>query len=110
MNKQAPPLSIPFDNSYAALPEGFYTRLSPTPVSKPELIAFNEDLAEVLRISSIGDDTNLAEIFSGNKTVEGSEPLAQLYSGHQFGQYNPQLGDGRARCYLPFFSLAYSQL
>ena len=96
MNKQAPPLSIPFDNSYAALPEGFYTRLSPTPVSKPELIAFNEELAEVLRISCIGDDTNLAEIFSGNKTVKGSEPLAQLYSGHQFGQYNPQLGDGRA--------------
>ncbi len=96
MNKRAAPVSIPFDNSYAALPEGFFTRLSPTPVSKPELIAFNKDLADVLGISAVGDDTDLAEIFSGNKMVDGSEPLAQLYSGHQFGQYNPQLGDGRA--------------
>ncbi len=96
MNKQVPSLSIPFNNSYAALPEVFYARLSPTPVSKPELIAFNKDLAGILGISSNHNEAVLAEIFSGNKAIEGSEPLAQLYSGHQFGQYNPQLGDGRA--------------
>lgn len=96
MNIQAPSFSIPFDNSYAALSEVFYARLSPTPVSNPKLIAFNKDLAELLRIQSVAKDNELAEIFSGNKVIEGSEPLAQLYSGHQFGQYNPQLGDGRA--------------
>ena len=96
MTKQADSLSIPFDNTYAALSEAFYARLSPTPVSNPALVAFNKDLADLLGIRCVGNSTELAEIFSGNKVIEGSEPLAQLYSGHQFGQYNPQLGDGRA--------------
>ncbi len=96
MNKKALPLSISFDNSYSSLPEVFYARLSPTPVSKPGLITFNIELAKVLGIKYFGDNACLAEIFSGNKAIEGSEPLAQLYSGHQFGQYNSQLGDGRA--------------
>ena len=90
-------LHIPFRNSYATLPERFYTRLPATPVRAPHLIAFNEDLARELGISFDPQDTDLlARIFSGNELPEGADPLAQLYAGHQFGSFNPQLGDGRA--------------
>ncbi|ETX30766.1 protein adenylyltransferase SelO [Roseivivax isoporae] len=89
-------IAIPFDNSYSALPEGFYTRLAPEPVAAPSLVAFNADLAALLRIDVPTDRDELAAIFSGNAVPEGAAPLAQLYAGHQFGQFNPQLGDGRA--------------
>ncbi len=88
-------ISVPFDNSYAALPDGFYTRLNPTPVKNPKILAFNDDLAQVLGIET-GDLAEAAQVFSGNKVPKGAAPLAQLYAGHQFGTYNPQLGDGRA--------------
>lgn len=84
-------VTIPFDNSYARLPEVFYTRLDPTPVSAAHMLAWNDDLAGELGIT--GTD---AAVFAGNAVPEGAAPLAQLYSGHQFGNYNPQLGDGRA--------------
>ncbi|MCB1312887.1 MAG: YdiU family protein [Sedimentitalea sp.] len=86
---------IPFDNSYARLPGSFYTVQPPEPVRAPRLIAFNDDLARLLGIAP-GEAQEMAEIFAGNRVPEGASPLAQLYSGHQFGQYNPQLGDGRA--------------
>ncbi len=88
-------LHIPFDNSYARLPEGFYARLNPEPVSAPRLVAFNDDLAAVMGITP-GDAAQLTRVFAGNEVPDGAEPIAQLYSGHQFGTYNPQLGDGRA--------------
>ncbi|MBI6629800.1 protein adenylyltransferase SelO family protein [Pontibaca salina] len=88
-------LSIPFDNSYARLPAGFYSQQAPRPVSAPRLVAFNADLARLLNITP-GGAKEMAEIFSGNTVPEGASPIAQLYAGHQFGQYNPQLGDGRA--------------
>lgn len=88
-------LTIPFDNSYARLPDAFFSRQAPVPVRAPTLIAFNEDLARLLQISP-GDAQEMAEAFAGNAPPNGAEPLAQLYSGHQFGTYNPQLGDGRA--------------
>ncbi|WP_439521944.1 protein adenylyltransferase SelO [Marivita sp.] len=88
-------LHIPFDNSYATLPDGFFARVSPEPVKTPSLIAVNANLARDLGIDGL-DDPNLAALFSGNALPEGAAPLAQLYAGHQFGQYNPQLGDGRA--------------
>ncbi|MEL6807329.1 MAG: YdiU family protein [Pseudomonadota bacterium] len=84
-------LHIPFDNSYAALPDAFFTRLDPTPVSKPQMMAWNKGLACDLGIE--GPD---AAVFAGNTVPAGAAPLAQLYAGHQFGSYNPQLGDGRA--------------
>ena len=86
---------IAFDNTFARLPGVFYARQDPQPVKAPRLVAWNRDLARILGLPpSAGDD--FAEVFSGNRVPEGAEPLAQLYSGHQFGQYNPQLGDGRA--------------
>ncbi|GAA6162367.1 YdiU family protein [Pelagimonas sp. KU-00592-HH] len=89
-------LHIPFQNSYARLPEHLYSRIEPTPVKAPEVLAFNHALANDLGITGTDDLAELARVFGGNDVPEGSEPLAQLYSGHQFGHWNPQLGDGRA--------------
>ena len=88
-------MHIPFDNSYAALPDAFYTKLAPTSVKAPKLLAFNEELAKSLGIEDT-DEGTMTEIFSGNSLPQSADPLAQLYAGHQFGNYNPQLGDGRA--------------
>ncbi len=88
-------LTIPFDNSFAQLPNTFYARQAPEPVRAPNLVAFNDDLARVLGITP-SDVQDMAQVFAGNAVPKGAEPLAQLYSGHQFGTYNPQLGDGRA--------------
>lgn len=93
------PLTIPFDNSFARLGAGFHTLQAPVPVAAPRLVAFNDDLARLLRIrpaEAREQAQELAQVFAGNRLPEGAEPLAQLYSGHQFGHYNPQLGDGRA--------------
>jgi uncharacterized protein YdiU (UPF0061 family) len=90
-------MNIPFNNTYIKLPDSFYTKLAPTAVKSPELIIFNNDLAEKLGITDLNDDASeLAEIFSGNKILQGSEPLAMVYAGHQFGGFSHQLGDGRA--------------
>ena len=89
------PLSIPFDNSYARLPPAFYSRQAPTPVRAPRLVAFNAPLADRLNITA-GALEEMADVFAGNTLPEGADPLAQLYAGHQFGNFNPQLGDGRA--------------
>ncbi|MBW4024645.1 MAG: YdiU family protein [Proteobacteria bacterium] len=88
---------IPFDNSYARLPDRFYARLNPTPVAAPRLIRVNRGLAEELGIDpeALASPEGVA-ILSGNAVAEGSEPLAQAYAGHQFGGFSPQLGDGRA--------------
>lgn len=88
-------LSIPFDNSYARLPGAFFSAQPPSPVRAPRLIAFNTDLAKLMGIAP-GEVEDMAEVFAGNTLPDGATPISQLYSGHQFGQYNPQLGDGRA--------------
>ncbi len=88
-------MRIPFDNSYATLPAGFFSRQAPTPVKAPTLLAFNRDLASELGIQT-GTEDETAQVFAGNTVPEGAAPLAQLYAGHQFGSFNPQLGDGRA--------------
>ena len=85
-----------FDNSYAKLPEMFYTKLNPTPVRKPELVVFNKKLAESLGLNiNELESKKGSEIFAGNLIPKGSEPIAQAYAGHQFG-YFTMLGDGRA--------------
>jgi protein adenylyltransferase len=88
---------IPFNNTYVNLGEDFYIRTAPSPVSDPTLIVFNQALGDVLGLS----DTCLnspqgAAILAGNRIPEGAEPLAMAYAGHQFGNFVPQLGDGRA--------------
>ena len=91
------PARISFDNSYVRLPDRFYARLHPTSVAAPRLIKINEKLARQLNL----DPEYLAtsegvEILSGNRIPEGGEPLAMAYAGHQFGNFVPRLGDGRA--------------
>ena len=90
-------MTIPFDNSYARLPDRFHARLAPTPVASPRLIHLNRALAEELRLDAdwLGGPEGVA-VLAGNRVAEGSEPLAAAYAGHQFGNFVPQLGDGRA--------------
>ncbi|MEM7597261.1 MAG: YdiU family protein [Pseudomonadota bacterium] len=88
-------LTIPFDNSYAQLPDRFYTRMAPAPVKTPQLLRFNHTLAAELGITA-GSPAEMAEVFAGNTVPLGAAPLAQVYAGHQFGGFSPQLGDGRA--------------
>jgi len=86
-----------FDNSYARLPEAFYARLNPVPVEAPDLIAVNENLAQVLGLDADWlRGTEGLGMLSGNTVAPGSTPIAQAYAGHQFGGFSPQLGDGRA--------------
>jgi len=90
-------MRIAFDNSYARLPARMFAALAPTPVAAPGLIAVNDDLARLLGIdpAALRAPEGLA-MLAGNGVPEGAAPLAQAYAGHQFGHWNPQLGDGRA--------------
>ena len=88
---------FPFDNSYARLPDRFFARVEPTPVAAPRLVRVNRELAIELGL----DPDWLAgpegvEILAGRRVPQGAEPIAMAYAGHQFGQFVPQLGDGRA--------------
>lgn len=88
---------IPFDNSYADQMEGFYVAWEGAKVPTPEIIQFNDELAKELGLD--GEELNSkegAEFFAGNEMPQGASPLAQVYAGHQFGGFSPQLGDGRA--------------
>ena len=88
---------FPFDNSFSRLPERFFERLSPTPVAGPGLVRLNESLALHLGLSPEQLTTPLGiEVLAGNRVPEGAEPLAMAYAGFQFGNWVPQLGDGRA--------------
>ena len=85
-----------FDNSYLQLPDLFYRQLAPVPVRAPEPVIVNASLAESLGLDPRQLNTPAAtNIFAGNMLPEGSQPLAQAYAGHQFGQFT-MLGDGRA--------------
>ena len=89
--------SWPFDNSYARLPDRFYARLAPTPVAAPRLVKLNLALARQLGLDpDVLSSPEGVEILAGNRLAEGSQPIALAYAGHQFGNFVPQLGDGRA--------------
>ena len=93
--KQQPVL--PFDNSYARLPPQFYSQQLPTPVSAPALIRVNHELARHLGIDPAWLESAAGvQIIAGNAIPTGADPIATVYAGHQFGGWNPQLGDGRA--------------
>ena len=82
-----------WDNTYARLPNQMYAQQVPTPVASPSGLALNKNLAADLGISF---DSDWFEYMSGNKLPDGANPISQAYAGHQFGHWNPQLGDGRA--------------
>src|SRR6201987_2116991 len=90
-------IHFPFQNTYQALPAGFFAGVAPPPVPSPRLIKLNRPLAIPLgldpdRLSS----PEGAEILAGKRVPDGADPIAMAYAGHQFGHFVPQLGDGRA--------------
>ncbi|MFC4101406.1 protein adenylyltransferase SelO [Paenibacillus xanthanilyticus] len=85
-----------FDNSYARLPDAFYSKQQLNPVEAPALVVLNGPLAASLGLNEEQLRSEAAiEVFAGNRAPDGAEPLAQAYAGHQFGHLN-MLGDGRA--------------
>ncbi len=88
---------LPLSNSFAALPPAFYTRLMPTPLPAPYFVAASASAAALVGL----DPAKLAteeyvELLTGNRVAARSQPLSAVYSGHQFGVWAGQLGDGRA--------------
>lgn len=90
-------MKLTLESTYADLPEEFARPVSPSSASAPELLAFNRPLAGELGLDVGGvDDDTLARVFSGKALPASARPVAMAYSGHQFGHFNPHLGDGRA--------------
>lgn len=84
-------------NRYAGLPDAFYTRLRPQPVRNPRLVHANADVAQWLGLDPAAFATpEFVASLAGNREINGADPLAAVYSGHQFGVWAGQLGDGRA--------------
>ncbi|MFK7831609.1 MAG: YdiU family protein [Congregibacter sp.] len=90
-------MPLQFDNSYAGLGSPLSVPQQPDPVDSPELIRVNDSLAKELGFDPqwLASDAGVLAL-AGNELIPGSEPVATAYAGHQFGQFNPQLGDGRA--------------
>ena len=91
-------MAMVLSNSYAELGGAFYQSTPPEPVKDPKLFLWNSPLAEALQLERILDaeSPQLAQFFSGNQLLPGSNPMALAYAGHQFGHFVAQLGDGRA--------------
>ena len=91
-------IRLPFSNSFSQLPSIVYTRMPAEPfVENPTLIHANPSLCDVIGLSKESlSHPQFASYFSGQLSLPGSDSLAMVYSGHQFGQWAGQLGDGRA--------------
>lgn len=74
-----------------------YSRVLPTAVSNPQLLACVSEVAELLDLSALScESERFTEVFSGNRLLAGMDAYASCYGGHQFGHWAGQLGDGRA--------------
>ena len=90
-------LGLTWNHGFAALGPDFYTALRPTPLSSPHWVGSSPDVARLLGLDAAWLRSDHAlQAFTGNLLLEGSRPLASVYSGHQFGVWAGQLGDGRA--------------
>lgn len=88
---------INFSHSYIKLPSLFYSETRPASLEAPRLIVFNNDLAKSLGLNLEGrNEEELAKLFTGQLLPGSAKPIALCYAGHQFGHFNPRLGDGRA--------------
>lgn len=88
--------TLNFDNTYTRFPEHFFHRVTPQPLVDAHLISFNTEVASLLDLNPCEiNPSDLANYFGGESLLPGSEPIAMKYTGHQFGYYNPDLGDGR---------------
>ena len=84
-------------NSFASLGHAFFTALVPTPLQAPHWLARSDDAANTLGLNPEWFQSDAAlQVFAGNQPLPGTQPLASVYSGHQFGVWAGQLGDGRA--------------
>ena len=84
-------------NSRRQVRQACWSRVSPTPVAAPALVAHAHEVADLLDIEvTPGNKQAFADVFSGNRLLAGMEPFAMCYGGHQFGHWAGQLGDGRA--------------
>jgi uncharacterized protein YdiU (UPF0061 family) len=91
------PDDLPFVNAFAALPPAFYTRLRPTPLSAPYFVAASSRAAALVGLDvAMLQQPDMVEAFTGNAVPQAAAPLSAVYSGHQFGHWAGQLGDGRA--------------
>ena len=92
------PRSLSSPTATHALPEHFFARVAPTPVAKPHLIKFNRFARPRTggRYAGLKPGPSWRRWFAGNVTPPGAEPIAMAYAGHQFGNFVPRLGDGRA--------------
>ena len=90
-------LGLTWNHGFAALGPDFYTELHPTPLPAPHWVGSSPDVARLLGLDEKWQHSDVAlQAFSGNVLLAGSRPLASVYSGHQFGMWAGQLGDGRA--------------
>ena len=86
-----------FNNTFARLGEDYFSRVAPTPAPDPYLVAFNEAAAALIDLDPAeASRPEFVQYFGAQKLLPGSDPLAMVYSGHQFGMRVPRLGDGRA--------------
>mgnify|MGYP001414222106 FL=1 len=86
--------SFQVEHRYLELPDSFYSRVQPSPLSEPRMVCFNQALASDMGFL-VRDENDWAAIGAGAELLEGMDPVAMKYTGHQFGMYNPELGDGR---------------
>ena len=85
------------ENSFAKLGDDFYARLSPRPLPAPYWVSSSRSLARELGLAQYRlTSPEMLAVLSGNLFLNGTQPLASVYSGHQFGMWAGQLGDGRA--------------
>ncbi|MDV5140076.1 protein adenylyltransferase SelO [Chimaeribacter arupi] len=84
-----------FDNTYFTQLPGFYTALTPTPLKGARLLYHSEPLAQDLGLEASWFSAEHTPVWAGERLLPGMQPLAQVYSGHQFGVWAGQLGDGR---------------
>ena len=97
MNDSSMDFSLNLEHSYAEQLPGFFAAVEPAPVANPSLLHFHSELATELGLNfeQLPSDI-LPQLFSGNALPSDAQPIAQAYAGHQFGNFVPQLGDGRA--------------
>ncbi|CQI88356.1 protein adenylyltransferase SelO [Yersinia rohdei] len=87
--------ALQFNNSYEQQLSGFYTPLQPTPLQGARLLYHSEPLAQELELDASWFSAPKSAVWAGERVLPGMKPLAQVYSGHQFGMWAGQLGDGR---------------
>ena len=88
--------ALPLHHNFADQMPGFYAPWEREGFSDPTLIYLNRALALELGLDPERLQEEGAQLFCGNVLPEGAQPIAQVYAGHQFGGFSPQLGDGRA--------------